>query len=407
MGWDVDEAVVSGLAAGKPPVAEPGLADLVAAGLGTHQLSFTTDVEIAVKQADVVWVTVDTPVDANDQADVESVIAAVARAMPHMMAGAVVLVSSQLPVGSTARLEKLASETLTERHLSFAVSPENLRLGKAIEVFSAPDRIVVGVRDDGTKAKLTALLAPITDRIEWMSVESAEMTKHAINAFLATSVTLTNEIAAICERVGADARQVERGLRTESRIGPRAYVSPGGAFAGGTLARDVAFLRELGERVQRPTPLLDGVAESNSAHRQWASRRLASEFDSLVGRRIAVWGLTYKPGTDTLRRSEAVTLCLAASAAGATVVVHDPAVGELPPHVALAVRREQDPLDAAAGADALVVATEWPVYRSITADALAERLRGGLVIDANRFLGSVIGNDTRFRLVAVGAPGEQ
>jgi UDPglucose 6-dehydrogenase len=139
-----------------------------------------------------------------------------------------------------------------------------------------------------------------------MSVESAEMTKHAVNAFLATSVVFINELASLCEQTGADAKEVERGLKTESRIGPRAYLGPGAAFAGGTLARDVVFLRTLGERVERPTPLMDGVEASNRAHRGWAQRRLQAELGTLAGRTVAVWGLTYKPGTDTLRRSTAL-----------------------------------------------------------------------------------------------------
>ena len=152
------------------------------------------------------------------------------------------------------RLERAFAETAGGRRVSFACSPENLRLGKAIEVFTQPDRVVVGVRDDRSARVLQALFAPITDRIEWMSVESAEMTKHAINAFLATSVTFINEIAALCERTGADAKEVERGLKTETRIGPYAYLGPGGAFAGGTLARDVVFLAELGRARAAPRP---------------------------------------------------------------------------------------------------------------------------------------------------------
>ena len=173
----------------------------------------------------------------------------------------------RLPIGTVGKLERAWNDTASGRTVSFACSPENLRLGKAIEVFTKPDRVVVGVRDEHARASVAALLAPITDRIEWMSVESAEMTKHAVNSFLATSVTFINELAALCERTGADAKEVERGLKTERRIGPQAYLSPGGAFAGGTLARDVAFLRTLGTSVGRPTPLMDGVVASNAAHR--------------------------------------------------------------------------------------------------------------------------------------------
>jgi UDPglucose 6-dehydrogenase len=236
-----------------------------------------------------------------------------------------------------------------------------------------------------------------------MSVESAEMTKHAVNAFLATSITFINEIAALCERVGADAKDVERGLKTEARIGPQAYVSPGGAFAGGTLARDVTFLRTLGATVERPTPLMDGVLSSNVAHRLWAQRRLATALGDLRDSRITVWGLTYKPGTSTLRRSSALDLVRWLVSQGADVHVHDPEAEALPSD--LYVSRHRDPLDAAASARALVVATSWPCYREVDVERLAALAPELLVLDANRFLGSSLGRDSRFRFIAVGQPG--
>lgn len=250
----------------------------------------------------------------------------------------------------------------------------------------------------------TELLAPFTDHIEWMSVESAEMTKHAINAFLAVSVTFINELAVLCEQVGADAKQVERGLKTEPRIGPRAYLSPGGAFAGGTLARDVAFLTALGEATSTRTPLLAGIRESNTHHREWARRALAAALGDLRGRRIAVWGLTYKPGTNTLRRSSSVELCRWLAAEGAEIAAFDPAVPELPEDLGAAVRTAPDALAAAAGADALVVATEWPAFRTIGAGAVIEAMRGRVVCDANRFLAASLGDDARVRYVTVGRP---
>jgi len=250
-------------------------------------------------------------------------------------------------------------------------------------------------------AKLRRVFAPITDRLEWMSVESAEMTKHAINAFLAASVTFINEIASLCEATGADAKQVERGLKTERRIGPYAYLGPGAAFAGGTLARDVVFLRSLGQRVARPTPLMDGIDASNREHRRWVRSRLETLLGAIARRTVAVWGLTYKPGTDTLRRSMAVELCRWLLEAGAVVRVHDPAVPALPPDLAGAVRADR-PEEAARGADVVVVATEWPDYRRVDLDALASAMSEPVVIDANRFLGGTVGTDPRFKLISVG-----
>ena len=271
-GFDPDPGRIAGLAAGRPPIAEPGLAELIAAALQSGALRFTADLAEAVVGADVVWVTFDTPVDDEDRADVSSVIRSVERAFPYLGDGAIILSSSQLPAGTTRGFEETWSSQAAGRSVSFACSPENLRLGKAIETFTKPDRVVVGVREARARNRIAELLAPITDRIEWMSVESAEMTKHAINAFLATSVTFANEIAALCECVGADAKEVERGLRTERRIGALAYVAPGGAFAGGTLARDVAFLRELGTSSDRPTLLMSYARQ----HLQEAARIIDS-----------------------------------------------------------------------------------------------------------------------------------
>jgi UDPglucose 6-dehydrogenase len=238
LGVDDDAAVVAALNAGKPPVFEPGLAERIAQGVQLGKLRFADQASAIPPDTELVWVTYDTPVNEDDHADVEFVLSRVTAALAHLPPGVTVLVSSQLPAGSIRRLEQAAAY-LGGRAPGFACSPENLRLGKALDVFLKPDRIVVGVRGEPHRSRIAAMLQPLGAHIEWMSVESAEMTKHAINAFLATSVVFANELAAICEQLGADAKEVERGLKSESRIGPKAYLSPGGAFAGGTLARDV------------------------------------------------------------------------------------------------------------------------------------------------------------------------
>jgi UDPglucose 6-dehydrogenase len=236
-----------------------------------------------------------------------------------------------------------------------------------------------------------------------MSVESAEMTKHALNAFLAMSVTFINEIAALCEQVGADAGEVERGLKSEARIGPKAYLSPGGAFAGGTLARDVMFLSALGAEHGVPATLLSAVRASNDAHREWPQRRLAALLGGVEGKRIAVWGLTYKPGTDTLRRSAAVELCRWVHEHGGTAVAHDPAIATLPGELSETLTLTRDPLEAVARADALVVSTPWTDYRAIGGADVAARMRGSIVLDANRFLVATLGAERTLRYVTVGA----
>jgi UDPglucose 6-dehydrogenase len=260
----------------------------------------------------------------------------------------------------------------------------------------------MGVRPGADRGRLEGLISPFTERIEWMSVESAEMTKHALNAFLATSVTFINEVAALCEQVGADAGEVARGLKSEPRIGPRAYLSPGGAFAGGTLARDIVFLSELGQREHVPLSLLPSVKTSNDAHREWPQRRLEQLLGTMAARTIGVWGLTYKVGTDTLRRSSAVELCRWLVAQGASVRAHDPVVKSVPDDIVPELALVREPLEAAIGASALVVATPWPDYRAVDSGSVAAAMARPLVLDAARFLGHTLGADSRLEYYSVG-----
>lgn len=400
-GLDFNEHVVINLGNGHPPLFEPGLEELVKKGIAEKKLEFTSDIKKGVSEADVIWVTYDTPVDEDDHADVDYVIERVARIFPELEAGQQILISSQLPVGSIHRLEIMLAEARPNLKVSFSCSPENLRLGKAISVFTEPDRVVIGVRHEESKKVFTELLAPFTNRIEWMSVESAEMTKHALNAFLATSVTFINEIAAICEQVGADAREVERGLKSESRIGSKAYLGPGGAFAGGTLARDVAFLTQLGQQYDVPVKLFPAIKASNDSHKNWARRRLMQLLGNLKHKTVAVWGLTYKPGTDTLRRSSAVELCKWLLDQGTYVRAHDPAVKALPDELQK-VWLAGSALDTVQKADALVVATEWPEYREVDMSAAVSFMNTPYVLDINRFLAKNVEALPAIKYVTVG-----
>ena len=403
VGFDFDEEIIRGLRMGKPPIFEPGLEEMIRANLDSGRLRFVTRLEELPSDIELLWVAYDTPVNEDDVADVDFVIAQVEAVLPFLSIHSIVLVSSQMPVGSIRRMEAIAGKLCPEKILSFACSPENLRLGKALEVFLNPDRVVVGVRADKDRNRIGQLLTPITDRIEWMSVESAEMTKHAINAFLATSVVFANEIAAVCEMVGADAKEVERGLKSEQRIGPRAYLSPGGAFAGGTLARDIEFLKMVSQGHQLSIPLLESVKTSNDLHKSWVRRKLKALLPSLDGVVVVVWGLTYKPGTDTLRRSLAVELCNWLIEQGAKVRVHDPVVKELPTNWNGCVERFDQALGALVGAQVLLVGTEWPAYKEIPQDLVAGAAPGLVVIDPNRFLSS-LGTAAALRYIAVGTP---
>jgi UDPglucose 6-dehydrogenase len=411
IGIDPDRTVVRALEQGEPPISEPGLRELIGEGIASGRLRFAAD-PATLAGARLAWVTFDTPVDEDDHADVEWVLAASEQMLDALPSDSLVVISSQLPVGSAERLRARCAARRADEGIRVACVPENLRLGQALESFRSPERIVAGVRDERDREELSAVLGLFTDSVEWMGVESAEMTKHALNAFLATSVAFINELASVCERVGADAAEVSRGLKSEARIGPRAYLSPGDAFAGGTLARDVVFLRELAELHGLAAHVFDGVSAGNAAHKNWTRRKLQELLAApevgmdggLEGRELAVWGLTYKPGTDTLRRSIAVELCRWLAGRGAKVRAHDPALRELPPALREEIELCDTPYEAVTDADALVVCTPWPDYRMLSPERVVSLMRTPIVIDPAGFLGDLFaGAPAAVRHIRVGS----
>jgi UDPglucose 6-dehydrogenase len=395
VGLDFDAANIAKLNSGQAPLFEPGLNELIAAGLAAKKLSFTTDPKIACAQADVLWLCYDTPVNEDDESDVDFVLANLRRALPHLPKGALVLISAQMPVGTCRKLEAEFPQ------FHFAYSPENLRLGKALDAFEKAERVVVGVRNDAKKPLLEKLFAPFTPQILFMRTESAEMVKHALNSFLALSITFINEIARLGEHVGADAKEVSAGLKSEPRIGPRAYLGPGGPFAGGTLARDVVALTKLAAAKNEKISVIPAIKQSNDLHRGWALRRLQSRLGDLRGKKIAVLGLTYTTNTDTLRRSAAVELCRNLLATGAGVHAFDPAVKQLPAELA-AVRLAAQIADAVKDADAAVVCTEWPAFRQADWTKLVPAMRQRIFVDANRFLEKELKNLPAVEHLSVG-----
>ncbi len=399
VGLDFDSSVVARLQKGSAPLFEPGLDALLQEGLKSGRLSFSDSPAAACRDASILWVTHDTAVDEDDQSDVEGVLSAIRRAVAELPKGALVLLSSQLPVGTCRRLES----ELAGLGLRFACSPENLCLGEAVANFQHPDRVIIGYRDAAARVELEALFRPFSGNIVWMSPESAEMTKHSINSFLALSITFINEVARLCDATGADAKEVEAGLKSERRIGPRAYLSPSGAFSGGTLARDVATFINLGRACGEPLDVINAIRRSNDRHRQWVLEQVLRAFPDGPGRRIALLGLTYKPGTGTLRRSAAVDLARSLNASGFAVSACDPTQPQLPPDLGF-VALAAGPGEAMDGADAVVVCTPWPEYLALDWPALVSRLRQPVVIDVGRFLQRALAGLPRLRYITIGSP---
>jgi UDPglucose 6-dehydrogenase len=345
------------------PVAETGLPDLIRDVCASPDravgLRFVNEMdgEYGAQTADIVWLTLDTPVDSMDRADVDHVLRMAVDTFTRLKDGALFVVSSQLPVGSVARLERLYAALNRKETVTFACVPENLRLGSAIAAFRGETKRVVGVRNDSDAKKLGSVFGASAELLV-MSPESAEMTKHARNVFLATQVALTNELAVLCEQVGADARGVERGLRADPRIGPKAFVRAGEAIAGGTLLRDVGYLGEIAALRGVPATISAAVRHANDFHKAWAKRALVRALGALDGRSIALLGVAYKPGTDTKRRSYAVELGDWIVAQGGRVTFYDPS---MPEYCA-------SPLDACTNAAAVVVCAPHPKTMALTLD---------------------------------------
>jgi UDPglucose 6-dehydrogenase len=398
IGLDPAPAITAELQAGRLPVEEPGLSELIAQTLDSKELSFTNRPAEALEDCNVLWVTFDTPVNDRDEADVKSVRQHLESIRPLIQPGTLVVISSQVPVGFTRALE----QDWSAGGLRFAYVPENLRLGRALDCFRHPDRVIVGLRGSADRNLITRLFAPFTRHIEWMSIESAEMTKHALNAFLATSVTFINELARLCEVTGADAKEVERGLKSEQRIGPRAYLAPGAAFAGGTLARDVGFLVDCGRRLRVDTPFFWGVQASNDRHKLWIDETAGSLLKGTSRPVVSVLGLTYKPDTSTLRRSASVEFSLRLCQHGVQVQAHDPAVTRLPGELDSRIVLCRTPRDALRGSDLAIVATAWREYQKLRARDFTEVMRQPRVIDQNHFLSDILGDDPRLVYIATG-----
>lgn len=380
-GTDSDAARLDGLTAGKAPLYEPGLDELLRAGLASGRLRFHRDAARTVAGCPVVLVMHDTRVDEQDNSDLTDVIQSVRAMAPGLANDVVVHVTAQVPVGTCDEILR------TIRHLRpgitcrVAYSPENLRLGQAIERYRKPPLPVLGSDDPEAIARLEALYAPCGVTWQRTTLRTAEMAKHALNSFLAVSVTFANELGNLCDDVGADGARLAEILRLEPRVGPKAMLFPGLGFSGGTLARDLQTLRRLGDQANIETPMLDGVWSSNRIQNGTVVLRLRKLLGNLYGKTIAVFGLTYKPDTSTLRRSAALEVVADLLKMGARVTAHDPRAdrAELAAVQGLVVCAS--PIDAASGAAAVVLMTPWRDYAALEFGALRSAMSGSLVFD--------------------------
>ncbi len=386
-GFDPSAERVSGLAAGKAPIYEPGLDELLQRNLRAGNLAFTSDLANGVRGASHVIIAFDTPVNESDDVDLREILDTVRRMAPLLDDGATLVVSSQAPVGTCQRLAESLAAKAPEKTFRVACVPENLRLGQAMQRFLHPDFLVIGAEDSATHESVERLFTGIDTPKVRVSLKTAEMCKHAINTYLATMISFGNEIANLCDLVGADAPQVARVLRMDARVSPRAPLEPGMGFAGGTLARDVKALRRLGAQHGYTPSLIAGVAAVNQRQNRMVVRRLQALYPSLQQLNIGVLGLTYKPGTSTLRRSAALEIIGALSSEGAQVRAYDPKAdpAELKSRNGT-FRLCDDPYEAAAGCDALLLATPWPQFKELDYARVRAEMRQAVLLDPHNLL---------------------
>ena len=307
IGLDFDQKVVERLNSSTTlPIYEPHLLELIEEGTKSGNLTFTSDISLALLDADIWWICYDTKVDDHDHANTNEIIEIFEVGLKHVNDNCIVIFSSQLPVGTIGMLYEKHKSIILSKNLHFACVPENLRLGNAINTFLNTDRFIIGTDSDYAFLRISDLLQSFSPMIRKVSIESAEMIKHAINTFLALEIAYINEIAEICKVVGANSLEVSQGLKTDLRIGQNAYLRPGAGFAGGTLARDVTFLESVIVESKTFAPIIDSIKASNSHRNSWVLRNITQLYNEARIRKISFLGLTYKSDTNTLRRSIAM-----------------------------------------------------------------------------------------------------
>ena len=388
---DIDAAKVAGLKAGRIPIHEPGLEALVVQNQRAGRLGFTTDAAEGVAHGELIFLAVGTPPDEDGSADLQHVLA-VARTVAQHMDGPRTLVNkSTVPVGTADKVRDTVAAGLAARGVShpFEVvsNPEFLKEGAAVADCMRPDRIVVGTASAAAERQLRELYAPFNrnhDRMVVMDVKSAELTKYAANAMLATKISFINEIAGLAERLGADIEAVRRGIGSDPRIGYH-FIYPGAGYGGSCFPKDVKALIHTARGVGYVPEVLEAVERRNDAQRQVLAERLLAHYGgSLAGKTIAVWGLAFKPETDDMREAPARNLLAALWAAGACVQAHDPAAMQEARRI-FGVRPDlrlcDSPEAALQGADALAIMTEWKQFRVPDFALLARSLKDRMVFD--------------------------
>jgi UDPglucose 6-dehydrogenase len=382
---DKDGGKIEDLCAGKIPIYEPGLDTMVETNCRAGRLSFTTDLKAAVDGADAVFIAVGTPSRRGDgHADLSYVFSAAEEIAASLTGYAVIVTKSTVPVGTGREVARIIREARPDADFDVASNPEFLREGSALNDFMRPDRVVIGTDSDRARQVMRALYRPlylIETPIIFTNLETSEMIKYAANTFLATKITFINEIADLCERVGADVHDVARGIGLDGRIG-RKFLHPGPGYGGSCFPKDTLALVRTAQQVDSPLRIIETVVAVNDARKARMADRIISVCgDSVAGKTIAILGLTFKPNTDDMRDSPSLTIIPALQRAGATIRAFDPEGMREARALLQDIAFCGDAYETMADADALVILTEWNEFRALDLDRVKKLLRRPLILD--------------------------
>jgi UDPglucose 6-dehydrogenase len=402
---DVDAAKIAQLNAGRLPIYEPGLEPLVARNEASGRLRFTTDLGSAIETSEVVFIAVGTPPDEDGSADLQHVLAVATTIGEHLNAPKVVITKSTVPVGTATRVREAIAARATQRFYVCS-NPEFLKEGAAVEDFMKPGRVVVGVDAPEAQAVLEELYAPFVrtgNPLIFMDIASAEMTKYAANAMLATRISFMNQIAELCEAVGADVSLVRKGVGTDPRIGS-AFLFPGPGYGGSCFPKDVQALARSADRHGISFDLLKAVEAVNARQKRRMYQKLCAALGGTVaGRRVAVWGLAFKAETDDMRESPAIDLIQDLLANGATVAAFDPQAMESAKRIFGAkIAYAAGPYEALDGADALAIVTEWMAFRNPDFGRIKTGLRQPVIVDGRNLYDPPRMGQLGFRYFGIG-----
>jgi UDPglucose 6-dehydrogenase len=408
---DIDEARVTGLQKGEVPIHEPGLSAIIKRNLGAGRLSFTTNSTEAVNHGEIQFICVGTPSLADGSADLSYVLEVARSIGSHMQEFRVVVNKSTVPVGTADQVSEAIAEELRGRGVSFdynvASNPEFLKEGDAVNDFMKPDRIIVGANDSRSKELLFQIYAPFNrnhERILTMDVRSAELTKYAANAMLATKISFMNEMANIAEHVGADIEEVRLGIGSDSRIG-YSFIYPGCGYGGSCFPKDVRAINQTARNQGYEPQILPAVDAINESQKKVLFTKIQKRFGNLAGKTIAVWGLAFKPNTDDVREATSLVLIRDLLTAGVKVRAHDPQAMEAAQE-ALGAELDQeffpDPYDSLKGADALVIVTEWKEFRCPDFERIKATMKTNVLFDGRNLFHPTMMSETGIEYHSIG-----